>query len=150
MDFLYLLFVSLMVSLSEQHVQARASPGCGKPYLIKGITVPRFGLKSSGKDRSYMYHIPSSYDANKPYPVVVGFHGSSSIGTFFELDSKMSEGRFSEDKIMVYPNGIEGSWAGPSYHTGSTVEEDVRFLEDLIEDLKGKTCVDETKIYATG
>lgn len=150
MNFLFLLFVGLVVALPHQHVQTRASPGCGKPHLIKGITMPRFGLKSSGKDRSYMYHIPSSYDQNKPYPVVVGFHGSSSIGTFFELDTKMSEGRFSENKIMVYPNGIGGSWAGPSYHTGSTVEEDVKFVEDVIEDLKRMVCVDESKLYATG
>lgn len=51
---------------------------------------------------------------------------------------------------MVYPNGIEGSWAGPSYHNGSTVGEDVKFIEDVIADVTAKLCVDDGKIYAAG
>jgi poly(3-hydroxybutyrate) depolymerase len=72
------------------------------------------------------------------------------VGLFFELDSKMDEARFSGDKIMVYPNGIGGSWAGPSYHSGSTVDQDVQFTADVIADLKAKVCVDEKRVYATG
>lgn len=75
----------------------RASSGCGKTQWPTDFTHYRFGLKSSGKDRSYSYHIPANYDANKPYPVVVGFHGSSSIGLFFELDTKLSQARYSAD-----------------------------------------------------
>jgi poly(3-hydroxybutyrate) depolymerase len=75
----------------------RAASGCGKTQFLPGVTQYRFGLKTSGKSRSYGYHIPSNYDKNKKYPVVVGFHGSSSIGTFFELDTKMSDARYSGD-----------------------------------------------------
>lgn len=53
-------------------------------------------------------------------------------------------------KIVVYPNGIDGSWAGPTYHNGSTVSEDVQFVADVLKDLKSKVCVDESKIFATG
>lgn len=51
---------------------------------------------------------------------------------------------------MVYPNGIDGSWAGPTYHNGSTVQEDIQFVADLVADLKSSVCVDDTKIFATG
>jgi poly(3-hydroxybutyrate) depolymerase len=68
----------------------------------------------------------------------------------FELDTKLSEARFSGDKIMVYPNGLDGSWAGPSYHNSSTVVEDLQFVKDVVADLKGNVCVDEKRIYATG
>ncbi|KAF2269716.1 carbohydrate esterase family 1 protein [Lojkania enalia] len=129
---------------------SRASSGCGKTQFFPGITQYRFGLKSSGKDRSYSYHLPSTYDKNEQYPLVLGFHGSSTTGVLFELDTKLSESRFSGQKIMVYPNGIDGSWAGPSYHTGSTVDEDLQFVSDIIADLKSKVCVDEKRIYATG
>jgi poly(3-hydroxybutyrate) depolymerase len=131
-------------------VLSGAASGCGKTQFLPGITQYRFGLKSSGKDRSYSYHLPSNYDKNKKYPVVVGFHGSSSVGVFFELDTKMSEARYSGDEIMVYPNGIEGSWAGPTYHNGSTVAEDVQFVEDLIADVKERVCVDDAKVFAVG
>lgn len=96
------LIIALIVGVAlcmpqPQILYPRASSGCGKPAFLPGITQYRFFLKSSGKDRSYAFHLPASYDRNKAYPVVVGFHGSSSIGTFFELDTKMSEGRYSGD-----------------------------------------------------
>lgn len=79
------------------NLASRADSGCGKTQVLPGVTQYKFDLKSSGKDRSYGYHLPSNYDKNKKYPVVVGFHGSSSIGLFFELDTKMSEERYSGD-----------------------------------------------------
>jgi poly(3-hydroxybutyrate) depolymerase len=75
-------------------VAARATAGCGKTHLLAGITTYH-GLTSSGRDRKYSVHLPSGYDKSKPYPVVLGFHGSSSIGLFFEVDTKLSESRFS-------------------------------------------------------
>ncbi|KAF2713837.1 carbohydrate esterase family 1 protein [Pleomassaria siparia CBS 279.74] len=132
-----------------EHI-SRAASGCGKMQFLTGVTQYRFGLKSSGIERSYSYHLPSDYEKNKQYPVVLGFHGSSSVGLFFELDTRMSEARYSGDKIMVYPNGIEGSWAGPTYHTKSTVAEDIQFVQDVIDDMKARVCVDDGKIYAVG
>lgn len=51
---------------------------------------------------------------------------------------------------MVYPNGLGGSWAGPTYHNDSTVQEDIQFVADLIEDVKSSFCVDEEKLFAAG
>ncbi len=77
-------------------VEARATTGCNKVHLLTGVTTYH-GLTSSGRDRSYSVHLPGGYDKSKPYPVVLGFHGSSSTGLFFEVDTKMSESRFSAD-----------------------------------------------------
>lgn len=131
------------------HFLARASSGCGKKAFLPGL-VPFRTLKSSGMTRSYSFHLPSNYDINKPYPVVLGFHGSSSIGTFFEVDTKMSQARYSADKIMVYPNGVGGSWAGPTYHTGSTVAQDVQFVKDVIDAVRANFCVGESRMFAAG
>lgn len=53
---------------------------------------------------------------------------------------------------MVYPNGIDGSWAGPSYHSNasSTIAEDVQFVSDLIDDVKKSFCVDDSRIFGVG
>lgn len=53
---------------------------------------------------------------------------------------------------MIYPNGIDGSWAGPSYHsnTSSTISEDIQFVSDLLVDVKGKFCVDEARVFGVG
>ncbi|KAI1283619.1 carbohydrate esterase family 1 protein [Xylaria sp. FL0933] len=129
-------------------VEARATAGCGKVHLLPGVTTYH-GLTSSGRDRSYSVHLPSDYDKSAPYPVVIGFHGSSSIGLFFEADTKLSESRFSAGKIMVYPNGVGGAWAGANYSQVS-VEEDLQFVTDLLADLRDEYCVDDSRIYATG
>jgi poly(3-hydroxybutyrate) depolymerase len=104
----YIHVISLLLA-SLHHVLARrlqdlprAVSGCGKTQFLPGVTQYRFGLKTSGKSRSYGYHLPSNYDKNKKYPVVVGVHGSSSIGTFFELDTKMSDVRYSGD-VRISP-----------------------------------------------
>jgi predicted peptidase len=75
-------------------VSTRATTGCGKTHLFPGITTYH-GLESSGRDRTYSVHLPTTYDKSKPYPLVIGFHGSSSIGLFFEVDTKLSDSRFS-------------------------------------------------------
>ncbi|KAI0536609.1 carbohydrate esterase family 1 protein [Xylaria digitata] len=129
-------------------VEAHATAGCGKVHLLPGVTTYH-GLTSRGRDRKYSVHLPSDYDKSKPYPVVLGFHGSSSIGLFFEVDTKMSESRFSANKIMVYPNGVGGAWAGANYSQVS-VDEDLQFVTDLLTELRGEYCVDDSRIYATG
>lgn len=148
-----LLSVNHVAALPRPDKDARASPpGCNVRYLFDGVTKHVFNLQSGKKARSYSYHLPRNYNENRghQYPVVMGFHGSSSIGLFFEADTKMDRDEFSAEKIMVYPNGLGGSWAGPSYHTESTVEEDIQFVKNVIKDLEKRACIDTTRVYATG
>jgi len=87
------------VALSRNHVivdfnTRSATAGCGKTHWFNGLT-HFHSLASSGRNRRYSIQLPGDYDKDKVYPVVLGFHGSDSIGTWFELDTKMSEDRFS-------------------------------------------------------
>ncbi|KAH8833346.1 carbohydrate esterase family 1 protein [Flagelloscypha sp. PMI_526] len=135
--------------LALSGLSRRAEPsGCGKTQWFTGLTHYE-SLTSSGKTRDYSIHLPFDYDKNHKYPVVLGFHGSDSIGFFFEADSKMSESRFSGNKIMVYPTGLNKSWAGPSY-SNTPVEEDLQFINDLLAEVRAGYCVDSSRIYATG
>lgn len=117
--------IAASITTATAGIAARATAGCGKVHLLPGITTYH-GLTSSGRDRTYSVHLPSGYDRSKPYPVVLGFHGSSSIGFFFEVDTRLSERGFSANvgcpalklpalvctadnslqKIMVYPDGV--------------------------------------------
>ncbi|KAI2615886.1 carbohydrate esterase family 1 protein [Hypoxylon sp. NC1633] len=127
---------------------ATGTAGCGKIHPFPDITQYR-GLTSSGRDRSYSIHLPANYSDTTPYATVLGFHGSSSVGLFFEVDTKLSEERFSGNKIMVYPNGVGGAWAGANYSEVS-VDEDLQFVTDLLADVRANYCVDDSRIYATG
>lgn len=93
--------------------------------------------------------MPQSYDENKKTPVVFGFHGSPGIGVFFAADTKFSDSKFSGDKIMVYPDGEGGSWAGANYSKVS-VKEDLQFVDDMVTSIRANYCVDDNRIYATG
>ncbi|KAJ7065774.1 carbohydrate esterase family 1 protein [Mycena amicta] len=124
--------------------------GCGTTHWFNGIT-QYHSLTSNNTDRSYSIHLPSSYDKNKAYPLVLGFHGSSGIGLFFELDTGLSSSTDLSwrQKIIVYPNGLGGAWAGANYSVAS-VPEDLLFVSDLLDEIRAGWCIDNSRIYATG
>lgn len=122
--------------------------GCGKTHILNAI--PKYRTFKSGDDsRGYLAHLPANYDKNHQYPVIVGFHGSSSIGLFFEVDTGLDKAKYTADKIMIYPNGLGGAWAGANY-SEATVEQDLQFVWDLLGEVRKTFCVDSARIYATG
>ncbi|KAI5918577.1 carbohydrate esterase family 1 protein [Camillea tinctor] len=142
------LAVAVVTTAAPASSASVATAGCGKTHLFNGIT-QYHSLTSSGRTRKYSIHLPGDYDKTAPYPLVLGFHGSSSIGFFFEVDTKMSESRFSANKIMVYPDGVGGAWAGANYSQVS-INEDLQFVSDLLDEIRAGYCIDDSRIYATG
>ncbi|KAL7944981.1 carbohydrate esterase family 1 protein [Trichoderma barbatum] len=122
--------------------------GCGKTHWFNGITQYR-DVQSGGVERSYGIHVPSNYEKNHKYPIILGFHGSDSVGFFFQVDTGLDSEQFTGDKIMVYPNGLGGAWAGANY-SEATVEQDLQFVWDMLADLRQNYCIDSARIYATG
>ncbi|KAJ7309472.1 hypothetical protein DFH08DRAFT_1049831, partial [Mycena albidolilacea] len=100
----------------HQHPRAETVNGtasCGTIHWFNGIT-QYHSLQSGTRSRDYSIHLPSSYDANKPYPV----------GFFFEADTMgLSGSKYSAEKILVYPNGLGGAWAGTSYSKATVLED---------------------------
>ncbi|KAB8349403.1 hypothetical protein FH972_023430 [Carpinus fangiana] len=122
--------------------------GCGKTHILNGVTQYRKIATGSGS-RSYSIHLPINYSRYRRYPLIFGFHGSNSVGLFFEADTGLSLPTYTADKIVLYPNGIDGSWAGPSY-AKTSVAEDLNFVSDVLEDVRHEFCIDSARIYATG
>lgn len=122
--------------------------GCGKTHSFNGITQYR-DMTSGGVDRKYSIHVPSNYSENQQYPTILGFHGSGSIGFFFEADTLLDSEEYTGNKIVVYPDGLGGAWAGANYSEAS-VGEDLEFVWDLLADLRQNYCIDSARIYATG
>lgn len=149
-------FLALSVALGLNAAAASAQgvytggdrSGCGISHLMNGITQPRI-IESSGTTRSYSIHTPSNYSSTNQYPLIVGYHGSSSIGLFFEADTRLDEAQYTGDKIMVYPNGVGGAWAGANY-SSTTMPEDLQFTWEVLADIRSNYCVDSARIYATG
>ncbi|QDS70705.1 hypothetical protein FKW77_001844 [Venturia effusa] len=115
-------------------------------------------ITSNGVRRSYWVHTPKSYDDCKSYPIVLAFHGSSKLGNnldgfALEADTRLSlpmmPTKYSESKILVYPNGVGGTWAGPSYANAS-IAQDLQFVSDLLANLNDEFNIDPARVYATG
>jgi polyhydroxybutyrate depolymerase len=107
-----------------------------------------------GKEkRTYLVHIPKSYDPKKPAPVVLALHGAMMNGSMMDwftgLTKKSDEAGF----IVVYPSGTgAGSvlfWnAGGGF--GRRGADDVAYIGKVLDDLGTAVKVDEKRVYACG
>lgn len=113
-------------------------------------------LTSGGRTRTYLVHVPKTYDPQKPVPVVLVYHGAGTNAAitvpFTGMSKKADEAGF----IAVYPNG---TGIGPFLTwnagglTGKLAEgkpDDVSFTADLLDDLAKIVNVDAKRVFATG
>jgi polyhydroxybutyrate depolymerase len=107
--------------------------------------------------RTYLVHVPKSYDGTKPYPVVLAYHGGASNAEqmvhFCGLNDKADQAGF----ITVYPSGTGKldrllTWNGGNccgYAMQNNID-DVAFTRALLDDLAKLVQVDAKRVYATG
>lgn len=119
-----------------------------------------FSLKHNGLSRTFIVHVPPGYDANKPLPLVIAFHGGGGSARaavrHFRLDEKADK----EDFIVVYPQGTGRVVAGHmfgAWNAGRCCEpalsrrvDDAGFVRAMIKKLDQYFVVDGRRIYATG
>ncbi|KAK6504617.1 hypothetical protein TWF481_006556 [Arthrobotrys musiformis] len=127
------------------------SAGCGKSVASTSIGVTKkVTISSSNTNRTFYVHLPRDYDAEEEYPVILGFHGAPGIGIHFEADTMFSAPRWGDGKITVFPDALGGVWATGLGNMTTPVEQDLKFMSDLLDYLRDNYCVDNEKIYATG
>lgn len=106
------------------------------------------------KTRSYLVHVPPSYDPNKPTPVVLAYHGAFTNGAIMAAFCGLNKKADSNGFIAVYPNG---SGKGPvlffnafGVPVSEYMGDDITFTVKLLDDLAGAANVDPKRVYATG
>ncbi len=114
-------------------------------------------LQVDGRERSYFIHLPPGYDASKPAPVVLAFHGAGTNAPIMALSSGLSSKADEAGFIAVYPNGTgegdlllvwnAGGYRGPNARNRP---DDVAFVAALLDDLETVVDVDPKRVYATG
>jgi polyhydroxybutyrate depolymerase len=114
-------------------------------------------LTVGDRKRTYVVHLPKSYDGKKPYPVVLVYHGGGSnaeqMVKFCGLNEKADKAGF----VTVYPSGTGKfakalTWNGGNC-CGYAMEnkvDDVAFTRALLDDLAKVVKVDAKRVYATG
>lgn len=106
-------------------------------------------LMSAGLKREYLLYVPPSYDRARATPLVISLHGAS---LWPALQMKISQwNRLADAKgfIVVYPaaSGFPRIW-----HVDRVpgLQDDVRFIADLIGNLESRYNIDPARIYANG
>ena len=106
--------------------------------------------------RSYLIHVPPTYDPKKPTPVVLVFHGAATNAAITVLFTGLSDKADEAGFIAVYPNGM-GVGSALIWNTGfvrlaskEKLPDDVGFIAKLLDDLGGAVNVDKQRVYAAG
>ena len=109
-------------------------------------------LKVNDLRRSYLLHIPRTYDPRQPTSLVLAFHGRLGTGKKMALLTNLSDLADKQGFIVVYPNGVWRSW-NAGHGTGKAEAkgvDDVKFTMRLIDSLSQTLNIDRHRVYATG
>jgi polyhydroxybutyrate depolymerase len=130
------------------------TPAASQPIesLAPGDTTR--SLDFAGQARSYIVHVPITFDPAHPTPLVLIFHGfglnAEEMIRITGFNAQADAGGF----IAVYPIG---SGSKPAWNGGDCCGEaaaknvdDVGFVRALIEDLSQLANIDRHRIYAAG
>lgn len=125
------------------------------------IPVKEMNIWSGGFNRTYLVHVPPSYNPSKPTALVVAFHSGGGFSRLMATDkyygwiSKSDKEGF----IVVFPNGASpfkdgrfGTWnAGKccAYARDQHID-DVSFVRDIVFDIEAAYTIDRKRIFATG
>jgi polyhydroxybutyrate depolymerase len=104
-------------------------------------------------DRTFILYVPPSYDSASKQPLVFNFHGYSSNASeqmaYGNLRSQADANGF----ILVHPEALDDIY-GRSYWNikgwSTSVHDDVKFVENLINLLMDKYSINAERIYSTG
>ena len=107
------------------------SAGCGKAGR------PASGVVTVAND--HIYNFPTSYDGNKPVPLVMALHANSNPNT--QLQGLTNGTRLETNFIRVFPKS-----AGPGWVIGTDAPRITAIYNDVIANY----CVDTSRVFLTG
>jgi len=121
------------------------APACALADSAEGKLV--FG----GVERTYVIHRPPGAPAG-PRPMVVSLHGRLGQGKGQERLTGMDAVADREGFLLVYPDGIDRSWADARAVTPASQKkvDDVGFLTALIRQLVDQEHADPKRVFVAG
>ena len=107
-------------------------------------------IQFDGRTRQYRLYVPRSYDASRPAPLILNYHGFTN-----NIDTQFNQSNFQQlaeanQFIFVTPQGLGflAGWAINNNFGGN--EDDLGFSDALIDKIQEDFNVNEKRIYATG
>jgi len=124
----------------------------GRAMMPPGTTTQT--IMSGGRARTYLLHMPPTYDAAAPTSLVFAFHGLSDKATDFIKYIDLEREADSRNLIAIVPQGVG---IAPSWNAGNCCGEsqlfhvdDVGLVRDLLGAARRDFCIDDRRIFAMG
>ena len=122
------------------------SAGCGKTPTLKSSASSPYTyntLTSGGTSRQYILRLPQDYDNNRPYRLILGFHGAGGDGgqvagnpPYFGLYD-LSNG----STIFIAPDAVGGLWSAAA---------DTTLVDDILKQVEDDLCIDTSRVELEG
>lgn len=106
-------------------------------------------LTSAGETRRYLVYVPESYDPAVPAPLVISIHGYAEWPAHQAETSRWNDLADQYGFIVVYPAGTSFPMRWRT-RDRADAQQDVTFLNDLIDTLARDYTIDPARIYANG
>ena len=142
-----------------------ATTGCGQvPPVAPGSSAQQSVAVNPAADegytsRTYIIHVPTGYDAQRPTPLLLDFHGGGGTAAGTASSSGFTPLAERRGFLAVYPQGLPFAALGAGYPSWSATGpldtiangiDDRLFVSVLLDALQRQYCVDPARIYATG
>jgi poly(3-hydroxybutyrate) depolymerase len=115
------------------------SAGCGKTPTLKNGNIT---IDSGGSSRMYVLRLPSNYDNNHPYRLILSYHGANGRATDIASGGFFGLANLSNNStIFIAPDGVNTQWAAP---------RDTTFTSDILKQVEADLCIDTTRIELEG
>lgn len=136
----------LMLAAGVVLIPAPASAACDGTTSGGGAA----SIEVGGVRRTFTVRLPSPYDGRTAAPVVFAFHPFGMNAQYMQTRVPMS--RAWREAIAVYPDGLAGNGAPPSWQgsAGANGDRDLLFFDAMLAYLREHACIDARRIYAIG
>jgi poly(3-hydroxybutyrate) depolymerase len=115
------------------------SAGCGKTPTLKNGSIT---IQSGGASRMYVLRLPTDYDNNHPYRLILSYHGANGHATDIASGGFFGLANLSNNStIFIAPDGVNTQWAAP---------RDTTFTSDILKQVEADLCIDTTRIELEG
>ena len=84
-----------------------------------------------GEERTFVYYVPSSWDATQEYPLLIVLHGLTQSGNGIMNITGFNEIADANNAIVCYPDGLNASWNADLNSVNAEVD-DLGFIESLV------------------
>lgn len=104
-----------------------------------------------GRVREWLVHLPTAYEAGKPMPLVILYHGNGGSASGMERYAGLDAVADKLGFIVVYPSGYRRSWAaGLDTAADEAGVDDVTFTVALLDKLEKEYAIDGRHIVLAG